>query len=106
LPIEKQSSSTSPTSPQKQKEILTDGFPTASGRGKFVPAEFIHADELPDELSAGIHSLPGRQLEHWHTGSMPRYSPILDAIEPDPVVSIHPENLKTMLGCKKRATQP
>ncbi|MGJ0514712.1 MAG: formate dehydrogenase subunit alpha [Methylomicrobium sp.] len=78
-----------------QPIIFTDGFPTASGKGKFVPAEFIHADELPDEHYPLVF-ITGRQLEHWHTGSMTRHSPTLDAIEPDPVLSIHPEDLKTL----------
>ena len=75
--------------------IFTDGFPTETGRGKFVPAEFIHADELPDQEYPLIF-ITGRQLEHWHTGSMTRNSKTLDAIEPDPVVSIHPEDLKKL----------
>lgn len=78
-----------------QPVIFTNGFPTASGKGKFVPAEFIHADELPDEHYPLVF-ITGRQLEHWHTGSMTRHSPTLDAIEPDPVLSIHPEDLKTI----------
>ena len=32
----------------------------------------------------------GRQLEHWHTGSMTRKASNLDAIEPEPSVSISP----------------
>jgi len=72
--------------------IFTDGFPTDSGRGRFVPAEYIHADEMPDNEYPLIF-ITGRQLEHWHTGSMTRHSPTLDAIEPDPVVTIHPEDL-------------
>ncbi len=72
--------------------IFTDGFPTVTGRGKFVPASFIHADELPDELFPLIF-ITGRQLEHWHTGSMTRHSETLDAIEPDPVISVHPDDL-------------
>ena len=75
--------------------IFTNGFPTETGRGKFVPAEFIHADELPDQEYPLIF-ITGRQLEHWHTGSMTRNSKTLDAIEPDPVVSIHPEDLKKL----------
>ena len=35
----------------------------------------------------------GRQLEHWHTGSMTRRATVLNAIEPDPVASIHPDDL-------------
>jgi len=75
--------------------IFIDDFPTETGRGKFVPAEYIHADELPDEEYPLIF-ITGRQLEHWHTGSMTRHSSTLDAIEPDPVVSLHPENLAAL----------
>ncbi|OQK18451.1 formate dehydrogenase [Methyloprofundus sedimenti] len=72
--------------------IFTDGFPTESGKGRFVPASYIHADEMPDDEYPLIF-ITGRQLEHWHTGSMTRHSPTLDAIEPDPVVMVHPEDL-------------
>lgn len=75
-----------------QPVIFTDGFPTPSGKGKFVPAHFIHADELPDDEYPLIF-ITGRQLEHWHTGSMTRHSTTLDAIEPDPVLSAHPNDL-------------
>ena len=75
--------------------IFTDGFPTESGRGRFVTAEYIHADEMPDAEFPLIF-ITGRQLEHWHTGSMTRHSPTLDAIEPDPVVTLHPEDLTTL----------
>jgi formate dehydrogenase major subunit len=43
--------------------------------------------------------ITGRQLEHWHTGSMTRRSAVLDAIEPDPVVLIHPQDL-AQLGAR------
>ena len=33
--------------------------------------------------------ITGRQLEHWHTGSMTRRAEVLDAIEPEPVASMH-----------------
>jgi len=75
--------------------IFINDFPTESGRGKFVPAEYIHADEMPDEEYPLIF-ITGRQLEHWHTGSMTRHSETLDAIEPDPVVTLHPENLAAL----------
>ncbi len=78
-----------------QPIIFTDGFPTDSGRGRFVPAEYIHADEMPDSEYPLIF-ITGRQLEHWHTGSMTRHSPTLDAIEPDPIVAIHPEDIKSL----------
>ncbi len=78
-----------------QPIIFTDGFPTPSGKGKFVPASYIHADEMPDAEYPLIF-ITGRQLEHWHTGSMTRHSTTLDAIEPDPVVMVHPDDLKKL----------
>ena len=35
----------------------------------------------------------GRMLEHWHTGSMTRRAPMLNAQEPEPVVSMHPKDI-------------
>jgi len=40
--------------------------------------------------------ITGRQLEHWHTGSMTRRASNLDAIEPEPVASVHPLDLEAM----------
>jgi formate dehydrogenase major subunit len=78
--------------------VFTEVFPTATGRAKFVPADLIPADERPDE-SYPIVLITGRQLEHWHTGAMTRRAGVLDAIEPEPVCSIHPLDLAA-LGAK------
>jgi anaerobic selenocysteine-containing dehydrogenase len=51
--------------------VFSDRFPTASGLGKMVPAEVLPPDEQPDAEYPYILST-GRQLEHWHTGSMTR----------------------------------
>ena len=40
--------------------------------------------------------ITGRQLEHWHTGSMTRRSAVLDAIEPDAVAWLHPLDLAAL----------
>ena len=40
--------------------------------------------------------ITGRQLEHWHTGAMTRRSGVLDAIEPQPTVSLHPLDLAAL----------
>jgi formate dehydrogenase major subunit len=40
--------------------------------------------------------ITGRQLEHWHTGSMTRRASVLDAIEPDPTALVHPLDLAAM----------
>lgn len=78
-----------------QPVIFTDGFPTPSGKGKFVPAHYSHADEMPDDEYPLIF-ITARQLEHWHTGTMTRNASTLDALEPDPVVIIHPDDLAAL----------
>lgn len=73
--------------------IFKDGvFPTADGRGRFVPAEYTAAAELPDSDFPYIF-ITGRQLEHWHTGTMTRHSQVLDALEPGPCVMINSKDL-------------
>src|SRR5450830_40185 len=75
-----------------QSVVFTEHFPTATGRGKFVPADLISADEQPDENYPMV-LITGRQLEHWHTGAMTRRAGVLDAIEPEPMASFHPLDL-------------
>ncbi len=76
-------------------------FPTASGRGRFVPASAGEPAELPDANYPFVF-ITGRQLEHWHTGTMTRRAAVLDAIEPLPSISINPEDL-ARLGCASGA---
>jgi len=73
--------------------IFGDGFPTASGRGRFVPTEILPPDEIPDEAYPLVLTT-GRLLEHWHTGSMTRRAAVLDAIEPDAHVHVNPDDLR------------
>jgi formate dehydrogenase major subunit len=75
--------------------VFIDSFPTESGRAKLVPAELIPAAEKPD-VEYPFVLITGRQLEHWHTGSMTRRSRALDAIEPFPVVSANPADLAAL----------
>jgi formate dehydrogenase major subunit len=75
--------------------IFTTHFPTATGRGKFVPADLIPAAEQPDR-DYPLVLITGRQLEHWHTGAMTRRAGVLDAIEPEPVASVHPLDLEKL----------
>ncbi len=75
--------------------VFVDRFPTASGKAKLVPAQLIRAAEQPDADYPWV-LITGRQLEHWHTGSMTRRTEVLDAIEPAPVASLHPEDLAGM----------
>ena len=77
--------------------VFTDTFPREGGRARFVPADIIPANERPDAEYPMV-LITGRQLEHWHTGSMTRRATTLDAIEPDPVAMVHPLDLAAMGG--------
>jgi formate dehydrogenase major subunit len=68
--------------------VFANGFPTKSGRGKFVPTDLLPPDELPDEAFPMVLTT-GRLLEHWHTGSMTRRASKLDAIEPEAIASLN-----------------
>ena len=61
--------------------VFIDRFPTNDGRVHLVPADIIPANERPDAEYPFV-LITGRQLEHWHTGSMTRRATVLDAIEP------------------------
>ncbi len=75
--------------------VFQTHFPTATGRGRFVPADLIPAAERPDARYPMV-LITGRQLEHWHTGAMTRRSGALDALEPEPVASLHPLDLDAL----------
>src|SRR5688500_624122 len=75
-----------------QPVVFQTHFPTATGRGKFVPADLIPAAERPDAQYPMV-LITGRQLEHRHTGAITRRSGPLDAIEPEAVASLHPLDL-------------
>ncbi len=86
--------SLSPTDPG-QPVVFGDGFPRPDGRAKFTPASVIPPDEAPDAEYPMIMTT-GRQLEHWHTGSMTRRAKVLDGIEPEANASLHPKTLRAM----------
>jgi formate dehydrogenase major subunit len=77
--------------------VFVEDFPREGGRARFVPADIIPAAERPDAEFPMV-LITGRQLEHWHTGSMTRRASVLDAIEPDPTALIHPLDLAAMGG--------
>ena len=78
-----------------QSVVFIEDFPTTNGRAKLVAAKSIPADEQPDEEYPLI-LITGRQLEHWHTGSMTRRTAILDAIEPVPVIYVNVQDLEKL----------
>jgi formate dehydrogenase major subunit len=96
--LERESSVTYPCEKEGdpgQPVVFTERFPTPTGRGKFVPADLITAAERPDAEYPMV-LITGRQLEHWHTGSMTRRASVLDYIEPEPVASLHPLELERL----------
>ncbi|MGZ8265675.1 MAG: formate dehydrogenase subunit alpha, partial [Burkholderiales bacterium] len=78
-----------------QPVVFTERFPTPTGRARFVPADIIPAAERPDGEFPFV-LITGRQLEHWHTGAMTRRAAVLDAIEPEPTVLLHPLDLEAI----------
>jgi len=96
--VERESSVTYPcdTPDQPGNEIVFgEGFPTASGRGRLVPAAIIPPAEEPDEEYPMVLTT-GRQLEHWHTGAITRRSSMLDELEPEAVASLAPAELRRL----------
>ncbi len=80
-----------------QPVIFSERFPTANGRGRFVPAQFKPAAELPDAEFPFV-LITGRVLEHWHTGAMTRRSGVLDALEPEAHIDVNPDDLAALGG--------
>lgn len=77
--------------------LFTEGFPTANRLGRFAPAEFLPSKELPDEDYPFVLTT-GRNLNHWHTGTMSRRAKALHAICPEPYVEIREEDLAALGG--------
>jgi formate dehydrogenase major subunit len=96
--LEQQNAVTYPSlSPEDpgQAIVFADGFPRAGGRARFTPASIIAPDDTPDAEYPMILTT-GRQLEHWHTGSMTRRAHVLDGLEPEANCSLHPATLRKL----------
>jgi formate dehydrogenase major subunit len=78
-----------------QPVVFGDGFPREGGRARFAPADIVPPAETPDPEFPFILTT-GRQLEHWHTGSMTRRATVLDAVEPEANASLHPKTLRRL----------
>ena len=78
-----------------QAIVFGDGFPRENKRARFTPASVI----APDDKQTNEYPMvliTGRQLEHWHTGSMTRRASTLDALEPEANCSLHPSTLRKL----------
>lgn len=78
-----------------QPIVFGDAFPRQDGRARFTPANVVAPDEVPDAEYPFV-LITGRQLEHWHTGSMTRRATVLDAVEPEANCSLHPRTLRRL----------
>ncbi|MBY8974257.1 formate dehydrogenase subunit alpha [Rhodobacteraceae bacterium NNCM2] len=83
------------TTDKGQAVVFGDGFPRRAGRAKFTPAKVTAPAEVPDKRYPMILTT-GRQLEHWHTGSMTRRASVLDWAEPEANASLHPKTLRAL----------
>jgi formate dehydrogenase major subunit len=75
--------------------VFLKHFDTPDGRVHLVPADIIPANERPDADYPFV-LITGRQLEHWHTGSMTRRATVLDALEPMATASMCGADLQTL----------
>jgi formate dehydrogenase major subunit len=78
-----------------QPIVFHDHFPTADGRVRLMTASLIPANEQPDAEYPMV-LITGRQLEHWHTGSMTRRATVLDALEPAATASMHGREMQRL----------
>jgi predicted molibdopterin-dependent oxidoreductase YjgC len=78
--------------------LFDKSFPTVDGKAVFHATEYAPHGELPDEQYPFVMNT-GRQLYHWHTGTMTRRAKGLDAREPTATVEINPADA-TELGIK------
>src|SRR5438552_3121295 len=69
--------------------LFDQRFPTADGKASFVPVEYGPPVELPDAAYPFVMNT-GRQLYHWHTGTMTRRATGLDQREPTAIMEINP----------------
>ncbi|MBX6332088.1 MAG: formate dehydrogenase subunit alpha [Gemmatimonadaceae bacterium] len=75
--------------------LFDDEFPTADGKATLTPVEFMPPAELPD-AEYPFFMNTGRQLYHWHTGTMTRRATGLDSREPTPTVEINADDARAL----------
>ena len=75
--------------------LFAERFPTPDGRATMTPVRYLPPSELPDDDYPFVMGT-GRQMVHWHTGTMSRRAKGLDAREPVPTVEIHPADARRL----------
>lgn len=69
--------------------LFKDGFNRDGGKALFTVIPFVESDELPDKEFPYVLTT-GRQLFHYHTGTMTRRSTGLNSVSPEAFVEINP----------------
>ncbi len=69
--------------------LFKGGFPR--GKGRFTVVKYRPSEEVPDEAYPFILTT-GRQLFHYHTGTMTRKIDPLNRVSPGPYVEINPDD--------------
>ncbi|GAB4216002.1 MAG: formate dehydrogenase subunit alpha [Rhodoferax sp.] len=78
-----------------QPTLFAQQVDTPDGLVNLVPVRLSHANERPDDDYPWV-LITGRQLEHWHTGSMTRRASVLDALEPSASASLCGSDLRKL----------
>lgn len=73
--------------------LFKGGFPR--GKGRFTPVKYRESAELPDDQYPFILTT-GRQLFHYHTGTMTRKVEPLNIISPEAYVEINPDDAEKL----------
>lgn len=71
--------------------LFKDNFPRTGGKAQFTVVPQVISDELPDREYPYLLTT-GRELFHYHTGTMTRRSKGLDAVAPTAFVEVHPKD--------------
>jgi formate dehydrogenase major subunit len=80
-------------SAQSETVLFKETFYLPSGKAKFSAAHYTHAAELPSD-DFPLVLITGRQLEHWHTGTMTRRARVLDSLEPEAFISMNSQDME------------
>ncbi len=81
------------------QKISTHGSPSGLNSERKKPEVPIQPPAETPNSEYPMILTTGRQLEHWHTGSMTRRASVLDWAEPEAHASLHPKTLRR-LGVK------
>ena len=77
---------------QEPRRLYTDHhFPTASGRARFIAEQPMGLAEPPSDGYPLVLTV-GRYLGQWHTMTRTAKVPRLNALHPEPLLEIHPED--------------